>query len=401
MKLNRNFHLLLTGQSLANIGDVLYIVSIIYLIFELTGSATAAALVPFIITSSMFVSNTLTPLLMQRVDLKWLLAVSQMGKTGLLIALALFLPQLTAANLIALFLLISLVALLDGCARPVTQALIPNYVESEQLLKANGVNETVTQLIQTAMWFVGSSLLIWLTAIELVWLTAGLFLLSSLLLSGLDRVDSTVPETQNKWRQITQGWKTVSRTPVLKRIAVMDILETIAGAVWIAAILYVFVSEALAADEQWWGFINGSFFIGLIIGSLICLRFTQWIENNLSRFILTGAIFSSAATVLFGLNSVPAMALFLSVLVGIFSQLKNIPQQTVVQTSVPKEQLPTVFTTLGAIGMGTFGMASLLMGILADLFGIRFVFVFSGLLLAIASWIAYCGRSHFQRTVQG
>ena len=401
MKLNRNFHLLLMGQSLANIGDVLYIVSIIYLIFELTGSATAAALVPFIITSSMFVSNTLTPLLMQRVDLKWLLAVSQMGKTGLLIALALFLPQLTAANLIALFLLISLVALLDGCARPVTQALIPNYVESEQLLKANGVNETVTQLIQTAMWFVGSSLLIWLTAIELVWLTAGLFLLSSLLLSGLDRVDSTVPETQNKWRQITQGWKTVSRTPVLKRIAVMDILETIAGAVWIAAILYVFVSEALAADEQWWGFINGSFFIGLIIGSLICLRFTQWIENNLSRFILTGAIFSSAATVLFGLNSVPAMALFLSVLVGIFSQLKNIPQQTVVQTSVPKEQLPTVFTTLGAIGMGTFAMASLLMGILADLFGIRFVFVFSGLLLAIASWIAYCGRSHFQRTVQG
>lgn len=401
MKLNRNFHLLLTGQSLANIGDVLYIVSIIYLIFELTGSATVAALVPFIITSSMFVSNTLTPLLMQRVDLKWLLAASQMGKTGLLIALALFLPQLTAANLIALFLLISLVALLDGCARPVTQALIPNYVESEQLLKANGVNETVTQLIQTAMWFVGSSLLIWLTAIELVWLTAGLFLLSSLLLSGLDRVDSTVPETQNKWLQITQGWKTVSRTPVLKRIAVMDILETIAGAVWIAAILYVFVSEALAADEQWWGFINGSFFIGLIIGSLICLRFTQWIENNLSRFILTGAIFSSATTVLFGLNSVPAMALFLSVLVGIFSQLKNIPQQTVVQTSVPKEQLPTVFTTLGAIGMGTFGMASLLMGILADLFGIRFVFVFSGLLLAIASWIAYRGRSHFRRTVQG
>ncbi|MFP3422989.1 MFS transporter, partial [Bacillus sp. SIMBA_161] len=81
---------------------------IIYLIFELTGSATAAALVPFIITSSMFVSNTLTPLLMQRVDLKWLLAASQMGKTGLLVALAVFLPQLTAANLIALFLLISL-----------------------------------------------------------------------------------------------------------------------------------------------------------------------------------------------------------------------------------------------------------------------------------------------------
>ncbi|WP_342455313.1 MFS transporter [Planococcus sp. A6] len=312
MKLNRNFNLLLTGQSLANIGDVLYIVSIIYLIFQLTGSATAAALVPFVITSSMFVSNTLTPLLMQRFDLKWLLAGSQMGKTGLLIALALFLPHLTAANFIVLFLVISLVALLDGCANPVTQALIPNYVKSEQLLKANGITETVTQLIQTAMWFVGSSLLIWLAATELVWLTAGLFLLSSLLLSGLDRVDSAPPEPQNKWRQITKGWHTVSQTPVLKRIALMEMLETIAGAVWIAAILYVFVSEALAVDEKWWGFINGSFFIGLIAGSLICLRFTEWVENNLSRFILTGAIFSSAATVLFGLNSMPLVALLFS-----------------------------------------------------------------------------------------
>ncbi|WP_342455314.1 hypothetical protein [Planococcus sp. A6] len=70
------------------------------------------------------------------------------------------------------------------------------------------------------------------------------------------------------------------------------------------------------------------------------------------------------------------------------------------QTSVPKEQLPTVFTTLGAIGMGTFGVSSLLMGIMADLFGIRSVFVLSGVLLALASWIAYRGRSSFQRTVQ-
>lgn len=60
MKLNRNFNYLLAGQSLANIGDVLYIVSIIYLIFELTESATAAAAVPFVITGSMFISNLLT-----------------------------------------------------------------------------------------------------------------------------------------------------------------------------------------------------------------------------------------------------------------------------------------------------------------------------------------------------
>ena len=93
------------------------------------------------------------------------------------------------------------------------------------------------------------------------------------------------------------------------------------------------------------------------------------------------------------------MALIFSFLVGVSGQIKNIPQQTVVQTSVPKAQLPTVFTTLGAIGTGTFGIASLLMGVLADAFGIRGVFILSGILLAIVSLIAYKGRVLLWRTV--
>ncbi|CAM5209300.1 MFS transporter OS=Lysinibacillus sphaericus OX=1421 GN=LS41612_14590 PE=4 SV=1 [Lysinibacillus sphaericus] len=55
MNLGRNFWLLLVGQSLANIGDVLYIVSVIHIIYLLTGSAIAASFVPFTIATSMFV----------------------------------------------------------------------------------------------------------------------------------------------------------------------------------------------------------------------------------------------------------------------------------------------------------------------------------------------------------
>ncbi len=388
MKLNRNFHLLLAGQSLVNIGDVLYIVSVIYAIFELTGSATAAAFVPFTITTSMFVSSLLTPLFMQRFHLKWLLVGSQTGKTILLIALALLLPQLDQANYVLLFIVMSLVALLDGCANPVTRSLIPAYVEDGQLLRANGLTDTVTQAIHTAMWFIGSSLLIWFAASELIWLTVVLFFGSSVLLSLLQAVEIQTDTPLGKWQQLTKGWHTVSSTPVLKRLAWMDVLETIAGTVWIAAILYVFVSDALLADTKWWGFINGSFFSGLIGGSVLCLRFSGWIEKRLFGFIFAGALFSSVLTIFFGLNSFPVVAVVLSFLIGVFGQLKNIPQQTVIQTSVPRDQLPTVFTTLGAIGTGIFGLSSLMMGILADSFGIRTVFVFSGILLAAVSFIA-------------
>jgi DHA3 family macrolide efflux protein-like MFS transporter len=79
------------GQSLANVGDVLYIVGVISVIYTLTESATASAFVPFTITFSMFISSILTPLLIGKFNLKHLLIGSQIGKTVILFGLGTFL----------------------------------------------------------------------------------------------------------------------------------------------------------------------------------------------------------------------------------------------------------------------------------------------------------------------
>ncbi|MFC4558302.1 MFS transporter [Virgibacillus kekensis] len=399
MKLNKNFSLLLVGQSLANIGDVLYIVSIISTIFVLTGSATAASFVPFTITSSMFVSSLLTPLLIGKVNLKWLLAGSQLGKTCLIILLGLMLFGISASNYFLLFVIIGLIALLDGCANPIRLTLIPHYVKSEELLHANGVAETVTQLIQTVMWFVGSLFLIIMSSQQIIWVVGGLFAIASILLCFLRNVKQAPVETQGKLEQIKEGWKTLWKTPVLRKIALINSLETTAGAVWIAAILYVFVSEALQVGEKWWGFINGAFFLGLIIGSVYCVKYSSTLEKKLGTVILVGSLFGFIITVLFSMTSNPYIALLLSLCVGLFGQIKNIPQQTVIQSSVPKANLSTVYTSLSAIGTGVFGISSLIMGILADLMGVRTVFIISGLLLAVISIIIFKNKHLFVRNI--
>lgn len=397
--MNKNFSLLLSGQSIANIGDVLYMISVISTIFVLTGSATASSFVPFIITSSMFVSSLLMPLMVGRISLKWLMAGSQIGKTIFLILLGFLLMGLTASNYYFIFFIISLIAFLDGCANPIRQTLIPYYVKSENLIQANGIAETVTQIIQTIMWFVGSSLLLIFSPVQLIWLVGGLFVISSVLLCFLESVKHQTTELQGKLEQIIEGWITLVRTPVLRRIAWMDFFETIAGTVWIAAILYVFVSDALNVNEKWWGFINGAFFLGLILGSVYCIKYSSFIEKKMGYFIFIGSFVSCIVTILFGLTSSPTIALFLSLFVGIFGQIKNIPQQSIIQTSVSKEKLSTVYTSLGAIGTGIFGISSLAMGILSDWLGIRIVFVISGIMLALVSIMVLKSRQLFIRNV--
>lgn len=87
-------------------------------------------------------------------------------------------------------------------------------------------------------------------------------------------------------------------------------------------------------------------FIGLILGSVYCIKYSTFIEKKLSTFIFLGSFLSFVVTLLFSINSKPIVALLLSVFVGFFGQIKNIPQQTVIQTSVSKEQLSTVYTSL-------------------------------------------------------
>ena len=209
----------------------------------------------------MFVSSLLTPILIGKINLKWLMAGSQIGKTILLVILGLLVNVIAASNYYIIFLIIALIAFLDGCANPIRQTLIPHYVKPEHLLKVNGITETVTQMIQAIMWFLGSLFLIILGSQQLIWVVVGLFILSSVILCFLENVSPQRTESKGKLEQIKDGWKTLSTTPILKRIAFIDLLETIAGTVWIAAIVYVFVSEVLHVDEKWWGFINGALFI--------------------------------------------------------------------------------------------------------------------------------------------
>lgn len=397
MKLGRNFSLLLIGQSLANIGDVLYIVSIIHLIYIISESAIAASFVPFTIASSMFVSSILTPLLFEKVNLKWLMAGSQIGKTCLLFLLGLLLYVTTATNFYLMFIVISMIAFLDGCANPIRQTLVPHYVQEEQLLKANGIDEAVTQFIQTVMWFVGSLFLLFLSSQQVVWVVGCLFIIASMVLCLLENVDHQSFTQQGKLTQVIKGWKLLWHTPVLRRVVWIDFLESIAGTVWIAAIILVFVTDALQVDEQWWGFLNGTFFVGLITGSVYCVKYNAFIERQLAQVMFVGSLCMFIATILFSVNTIPTIALFLTFCVGVFGQIKSIPQHTVIQKSVPKAELSSVFTSLSAISTGAFGISSLMMGIIADVIGVRAVFTISGLLLAVVCVIIVKNKHLFNR----
>ncbi|KIL50889.1 MFS transporter [Jeotgalibacillus campisalis] len=395
----KSFRFLWIGQTMANAGDILFIVGLISTIYLLTGSAMLMALLPFFNMTARFVSALLAPFLLDRMLLQRLLAFSQMGKTAVLFALAIFSSiYLTDETIGVLFIFVVIIAFLDGWASPARNALIPRLVEKEELVKANSFIGVADQLIQLGMWPLAAIFAAWLGAEEVVWLTVGLYTISAVLMYLLMKVEDIKKaedeHSQTKFEGFKEGWLTIVKSPFLLIVSVSELIESNANVVWIAAIMYVYVAEVLQAGEQWWGYVNSSFFAGLLLGGILGLRYSRRIEEKTRFLILAGALFTAAVTVVFALIENPLTALVLSAAFGFFSQLKGVAQQTLVQKRVTERLLPKVYSAQEAAYFSMFGLSTLGFGYLTEVYGPRFIFLVAGGLLLASAVLLIAFRRH-------
>lgn len=386
-----SFRFLWIGQSLANSGDVFYMVCLIAIIYGITGSVTYMAFVPFFITTSRFLSGMIAPLIIERVQLKSLLAYSQFGKTILVLILGCYTEFFPSSSTIFLiFLLVIAISFLDGWANPARNALVPIFIEQDFLVKANSFLAILDQTIRLGGWTVGGILVSIIGGENVIWLTFFLFVASTIMMFLIQNVDKHgfSQEKQKKstnWDILKEGWITIWHTPTLRTISIVEFFESIANVVWVAAIMYIYVEQVLQTSEQWWGYINASFFAGLMIGGFCSLKWSHLVTQLPSTVIVVGSFGASLTTLMFGLVSTPWIALVISLIFGIVNQIKDVAQQTAVQKSVVHRLLPKIYSAKDALVTATFGVSSLVLGNLTDMFGVRFTFLLAATLLFISS----------------
>jgi MFS family permease len=389
-----SFRFLWCGQILANLGDILYIVGLIKLIYDKTGSVTYMSLVPFFTTISALISGLLAPLLINKFKLKSILTYSQTGKTILLFLLCINVSILDEKLLFLIYLMISLISFLDGWASPARNALIPSLVEESKLVKTNSLLSISDQVIQLITWPIGSILLVSFGPVTILWQTFFFFLLSTMFMRMI-RVYSNqlVHEKKSQIDVLKEGWSIIWNSKQLRIISLMNILETFANGVWIAAILFVYVSEALNKGENWWGYINGSFFTGMLVGGLLIYRYSYLLERFLSKIILWSTFTLTWITFLFGTTSIPWFALFVSFLFGFPQMARDIAETTIIQKSAQEKLLAKVYSARGTLLFGTFGLSSLVMGWLTEKFGVRVTFFVATILFLTSFIVALINKS--------
>ena len=382
----RSFYLLVTSQSLANLADVFLRLSLIADIYLVTHSVMATTVIPVLIGLSAFIASFLVPLVTKKLPMNQVLSFTQLAKTLLLLLLVVSL-NICAYPIAIVYLCIVGISIFDGFAQPVSSALIPTYLTD--LARGNALFATISEIISVVGWSLGGILYGYLHLIGSLWVIFVLYLLASILSFVLPTAQYEVIENETSWQSVTKGWRFIFTNKTLSVEVGCNLFEILANSIWVSTIILVFVTQILHQDEHYWGYINTTYSLGIILGGALIYRYAEKVSDKKCKSIILALLFAASMTLIGLVSANVWIFLICSVGIGFFSQLKEIPETLLLQSAVAENQLVHLYAALEVISTLSFSLFTLVMSSLAQYFGVRVVFMIAILALVVEAWIYY------------
>ncbi|MEK4048588.1 MULTISPECIES: MFS transporter [Bacillus] len=377
------------SKSLLMLSDILFVMTITFVIYQDTQSVAYAALFPLIRTLCQLLAGLISPVLTDHFQagrlLKW---VPLLRLVMLIVFTAQF--HFFQQHMVWLLSALILISITGGFISPLLQAIMPMLVPANQLVKANSTASIFHQTVQIAGYSFTGMLVLFIGPFYLMWITCFMIVLSYLFFTPvfpLLKQEDTVRKA-NKMNSFKDGWTIIWTNKTIRTLTFMDVCENIAGAVWIGAITLAFVTHDLNESEEWWGFINGAYYTGAILGGLLAAWISRLIQKQLLLFMAAGSFIYAVLTIVFSLNSLPWLALLLCILMGPAYQIRDVSQQTILQTETPVRDLSKVYSAHYVLSSVSVGLSIFFVGLIADAFGARTVYLLGGLFVLICSGIA-------------
>ena len=392
--MSNSFIKLLVSQLFANLADIFFRVTIIANIYIISKSVIATSLVPILIGISSFVASLLVPLVTKRLALNRVLSLSQFGKTILLtILVGMFTVMQSVAPLVT-YLFVVAISILDGFAAPVSYAIVPRY--ATDLGKANSALSMSGEAVQLVGWGLGGLLFATIGLLPTTFIILILYIISSFLMLLLPKAEVEVLESETNLEILLKGWKLVARDPRLRLFVSANLLEIFSNTIWVSSIILVFVTELLNETESYWGYSNTAYSIGIIISGLIAFRLSEKFLAAKWESILFSLVGMAIVTLTILYFPNAQMFLLFSALVGMLSQLKEVPESVFLQETVEENNLVNVYSVLEVISTLAFSVFVLLMSYITESFGISISFWLSAICLMIEAILIYIRRDYFK-----
>jgi MFS family permease len=358
------FRRLLTALAVSQIGDWLYNLALVVLVYDRTHSAawagvtTAARVVPVVAL------GPLGGVLADRFDRRRIMIVSDLARMGLMVLLA----AVAAARLPILLapLIAATATAFSAPYLPCVAAVTPRFVEDADLPGANAARSAVTGLGIIIGPALGGLLLLLGSPAFAFALNAVTFGLSALAVLAI-RADGAFTSRRapgqpaSLFQEIAQGAAALRAHPAAMRLVGADIMcSTLYGT---QTVLLLLVSRGLGLGAQGYGYLFAAIGAGGLIGTALAGRVSR---GSRPRLVLAGALLAAGLpTMLLAVTHWPAAAIVLTGLTGMGALLVEIMTDTGLQRMLDEDVFGRAYGLAIPASLGGIVAGSLIAPVLA------------------------------------
>ncbi|QIW19813.1 MFS transporter [Bacillus thuringiensis] len=371
---NRNFLLLFLGRIFTNIGDSLYYVAAMWLVYKLSGNPFYSGLAGFL-TLLPSTLQFLTGPFVDRWSIKNTLVITQVLQCILILIIPIthYFDLLTVQLLL---IIMPIVAFIEQFAYPAQSKALPLLLNKTQLLKGNSLFSFAYQGIDLICTTLSGILVALFGAITLYVIDSFTFAITALLFFSLkipkQAETNTSLSTKQYFTDLKEGFSIVFRS--LMGVFLIGSVVANFSIGMTMAILPSF-ADSLGGVKSY-----GFFLAAISAGSLIGALFSSWVgKRNVGRVSIisfaTGAIFWFLSTI------VPFqwLSIFLFGLAWIPIGATNILFATISQIVIPNQYIGRINSVMRSMGTIAMPFGSLIGGYTANVFSSQLIFALASI----------------------
>lgn len=387
-----NFWKLLFGRMFSNIGSCFYDVSLIWLIYHLTGNTFYTGLAGFLVLVPMMF-QFLVGLLIEKFNKKELLIATEIGQI-FTVLMAFLLYSTIWPSVWALIFLTPIAAILSMFSNPAEMTLIPQFVDEDKYSQANSLMNVTYQTLTVVFTSLVGVLLAFFYPLTLYALSLLFNICAGICFftiytegkpgeNGSSEKESMIRSIREYRHTLISGLNVYSHSFLFKFLPVTVIANLVFG--MLNAVLPAYAASR--GGSQWYGFYQSAETLGILIGAAL----VPSLKNIPLGELTIGGFFMSSVfwTISFVTgNNYLSIIFYAASLVA--PGITNILFISSIQKVVPKEHLAQFYTLLVSFGACATPLGSLSGGQIAHLWGNGpiFIGISAAFLLVSVYWLA-------------
>jgi MFS family permease len=363
---HRNFQLFFAGQLLSMIGTWMQSVAQSWLVYRLTGSAVLLGAVGFASQFPVFLFAPFGGALADRYNRHRIIVSTQ--TVAMTLAWILTVLTLTGAvEIWHIFLLASLLGLVNAFDIPARQSFVIEMVGREDLVNAIALNSSIVNGARMVGPAVAGILVSAFGEGHCFLINALSYLavLAALLTMRVPR-RAAVRDPRSTIANILEGFTFVGRTPPIRALIVLLALVSLMGMPY-AVLMPIFADQILGGGPRGLGLLMGATGIGALAGAL-SLTFRKSIYG-LGRVVAFASAAFGASLILFSFSRQFWVSAALLIPAGLSMMVQMASSNTLIQSMVPDQLRGRVMAVYSMMFMGMAPFGAMFAGLLAARLG--------------------------------